>query len=102
MRDGPASRWNGSPRRPTRSTSRSAGRCCQGTLAMREAARVFTEIYDKNVWGFGSGHGSSLEVTSGYRQLITNFITHNAVRTVVDYGCGDWNFSRAIDWAGSH
>ena len=28
------------------------------------------------------------------------FLKDNAIRSVVDAGCGDWEFSQAIDWTG--
>ncbi len=59
---------------------------------------IFDEIYTKNGWGFGSGHGSLPRVTKGYRTFLSDFIKSNNVRSVVDYGCGDWQFSRLIHW----
>jgi hypothetical protein len=59
---------------------------------------VFEAIYKDNSWGFGSGHGSLPKVTKGYRAYIENFIKENHIKTVVDYGCGDWQFSKLIDW----
>jgi SAM-dependent methyltransferase len=61
---------------------------------------VFRQIYETNLWGFGSGHGARPHVTKGYRAFIENFIRENSVTTVVDFGCGDWQFSHLIDWAG--
>jgi SAM-dependent methyltransferase len=65
---------------------------------MSAAAEVFQQIYETNYWGFGSGHGSLPKVTKGYRSFIENFIRENQILTVVDVGCGDWQFSRLIDW----
>jgi hypothetical protein len=59
---------------------------------------VFVDIYQNNAWGFGSGHGSQAYVTKGYRSFVETFIRENGVRSIVDYGCGDWQFSRLIDW----
>ena len=59
---------------------------------------VFDEIYKHNGWGFGSGHGSLPSVTKGYRKLLEDFIRENNIKSVVDYGCGDWQFSRLVDW----
>lgn len=58
----------------------------------------FDEIYQKNLWGFGSGNGSLPSVTKSYRHFLEQFIAENNVTKVVDYGCGDWQFSRLIDW----
>jgi len=62
---------------------------------------VFTEIYNRNVWGGGSGHGSAASVTSPYRAYVERFVRENKVGTIVDLGCGDWQFSHLIDWNGA-
>ncbi|HEU4914156.1 MAG TPA: class I SAM-dependent methyltransferase [Candidatus Saccharimonadales bacterium] len=59
---------------------------------------VFDEIYNSNTWGFGSGHGSLPSVTRGYRNYLETFIRENNIRSITDYGCGDWQFSKLIDW----
>lgn len=64
---------------------------------MRTHKEVFTEIYDKNIWG-GSGGGSSPENTVEYRILLQKFMLDHKIRSVVDWGCGDWSFSRLMDW----
>lgn len=62
---------------------------------------VFADIYENDAWGCGSGAGSLASVTIGYRHFIESFIHLNNIRTVVDCGCGDWQFSRFIDWGGA-
>ncbi|HYH74965.1 MAG TPA: class I SAM-dependent methyltransferase [Candidatus Saccharimonadales bacterium] len=59
---------------------------------------VFDDIYTNNHWGFGSGHGSLPSVTKTYREYLEQFIRDNNITSVVDYGCGDWQFSKLIDW----
>jgi len=59
---------------------------------------VFDKIYASDTWGFGSGHGSLPSVTITYRNLLEQFIKINDIKSVVDYGCGDWQFSRLVDW----
>lgn len=66
---------------------------------MRTHKEIFTEIYDKNVWG-GSGGGSSPENTVEYRKLLQKFLKDYEINSVIDYGCGDWSFSHLIDWSG--
>lgn len=66
---------------------------------MKTHKEIFTEIYDKNIWG-GSGGGSTPENTVEYRKLLQSFLMENEIKSVVDYGCGDWAFSRLIDWKG--
>jgi hypothetical protein len=60
--------------------------------------QIFTEIYAKNGWGYGSGEGSLPQNTETYRTFLQQFIRDRHIRTVIDYGCGDWQFSRLIDW----
>ncbi|MBV9365928.1 MAG: class I SAM-dependent methyltransferase [Solirubrobacterales bacterium] len=59
---------------------------------------VFEEIYRKREWGNGSGAGSDPRATTGYREFLQRFVVENDIETVVDYGCGDWQFSRYVDW----
>ncbi len=65
---------------------------------------TFNRIYGTGEWakdptGTGtSGTGSTLEITREYRAYIEDFIKKNAVKSVIDAGCGDWSFSSAIDW----
>lgn len=66
---------------------------------MRTHKEIFTEIYDKNIWG-GSGGGSTPENTVEYRAFLQKFLKDYKIRSVVDYGCGDWSFSHLIDWTG--
>jgi SAM-dependent methyltransferase len=61
---------------------------------------VFNDIYARKIWGPGSGEGSLPEHTKGYRGFLEQFIRDRRVTRVVDYGCGDWQFSRLIDWSG--
>lgn len=59
----------------------------------------FQNIYDKGEWGHGSGPGSSPGRTIEYRAFLSRFIAENGVRDVTDLGCGDWQFSRFMDWS---
>lgn len=61
---------------------------------------AFTNIYDKNIWGCGSGVGSLPEATIHYREFLEKFLKENNIKSVVDFGCGDWQFSKLIDWSG--
>lgn len=58
----------------------------------------FDEIYAQNIWGHGSGEGSLPQYTRGYCAFLQQFLAGRGVRSVVDMGCGDWQFSREIDW----
>lgn len=65
---------------------------------------VFENIYKKNIWsmrgGYGSGPGSLPEKTVEYRNFLQDFIKKNKIKTILDAGCGDWQFSKLIDWSG--
>ena len=83
-------------------------------LGYREPARdpdaqrrvAFENIYAHAGWGrdkqgrANSGPGSTLEFTRLYRAFLQDFLAANQIRSVVDAGCGDWEFSQALDWAG--
>ena len=83
-----------------------------GYLLTREdradAARrqAFEQIYAKGLWatdpqGKGtSGGGSTLQATTLYRRFLQDFMAAYRIRSVVDAGCGDWEFSQALDWTG--
>jgi SAM-dependent methyltransferase len=60
----------------------------------------FREIYDKNEWGYGSGVGSLPLNNMEYIKFVKTFIERNAIQSVVDFGCGDWQFSRFMGWGG--
>jgi SAM-dependent methyltransferase len=70
------------------------------------AQRVFAYIYRHATWGTnaqGEGHsgpGSTLHATLIYRTFLQQFLKDNAIRSVVDAGCGDWEFSQRLDWSG--
>ena len=63
------------------------------------ATVAFTAIYVNKVWGGGSG-ASSYDLTQPYVRVLADFMRNNTVTSVVDVGCGDWQFSRAMDWGG--
>ncbi len=65
---------------------------------------VFTSIYKKAHWGKNengegsSGGGSTVEVTAEYRAFLQHFMEENKITSVIDVGCGDWEFSKLINW----
>ncbi len=63
---------------------------------------VFTKIYSENVWGenHSSGGGSSVEAASPYMDFLQKFLKEYHITSVIDFGCGDWQFSRYINWDG--
>lgn len=70
----------------------------------KELVQTFNGIYSRGDWakdpeGKGtSGSGSTLDVTREYRAYIEEFIKKHHVKSVVDAGCGDWEFSSATNW----
>ena len=48
--------------------------------------------------GKGSGPGSTPAYTEAWRDFLQAFLEEHGVETVLDFGCGDWQFSRLIDW----
>jgi SAM-dependent methyltransferase len=66
--------------------------------------QTFNRIYAEGSWGKDvtgkgtSGSGSTLEITREYRAYVEDFIRTHAIKSVVDAGCGDWGFSKAMDW----
>jgi glycosyltransferase involved in cell wall biosynthesis/SAM-dependent methyltransferase len=69
-----------------------------GEAAAEDLSSQFEKIYDAKHWGQGSGVGSMLEHTIEYRDFLKDFMQNNGIRSVIDLGCGDWKFSRYIDW----
>jgi SAM-dependent methyltransferase len=61
---------------------------------------IFEHIYAINEWRYGSGEGSLPINNRGYIRFLQRFMRQNNVRSVLDLGCGDWQFSRLIDWTG--
>ena len=67
---------------------------------------AFTKIYENGVWavdanGNGtSGPGSTIENTKEYVAFLQKFMKKNKIKSVVDIGCGDWEFSQHINWKG--
>lgn len=62
--------------------------------------QIFTRIYDRNEWLFGSGEGSLPSSTGEYRAFLQQFLQGHAIKSVTDVGCGDWQFSKLINWSG--
>lgn len=65
---------------------------------------IFSHIYEQGIWGRNaeglgiSGGGSLPENVTAYQWILENFIHSNAIHSIVDAGCGDWSFSKYIDW----
>ncbi len=80
-----------------------------GNLCAENAREeAFSYIYEAKVWGCNSdgegasGGGSVEETTRQYRKFLQDFFAVYEIRSVVDAGCGDWEFSKLIDWRNIH
>jgi SAM-dependent methyltransferase len=65
----------------------------------REAFRRHYDVALSD-WGGHSGAGSDAFHTTPYRAFVDRFMRMNGVRNVVDVGCGDWQFSRLMNFDG--
>jgi len=74
-----------------------------------EAANsAFSAIYSKDLWALASQewtaeHAGYEPLDSCYARfvrLLQDFVRHNNVRSVVEFGCGFWNYAASIDWGG--
>lgn len=58
----------------------------------------FEQIHAENKWLYGSGEGSQRQHTRRYTSFLQRFLRKYEIKSVVDMGCGDWQFSQFIDW----
>src|SRR4051794_34614165 len=69
-----------------------------------ETRTAFENIYRDANWGTNasgignSGTGSTVASTELYRRYLEMFMKEHDIKSVVDAGCGDWEFSQKIDW----
>lgn len=65
----------------------------------------FTSVYQRGCWGKNergegeSGWGSKPDACLEYMIFVQDFIRVHNVTSVVDAGCGDWLFSRYMNWS---
>ena len=59
----------------------------------------FSNIYEKNIWGSGSGSGSNFSHSNKFflKELRT-IIDNNNIKTIADCGCGDWEIMKNFDF----
>lgn len=69
------------------------------TINTNSINEVFDLIYQHDVWEGGSGPGSMPSNTIEYRAFIERFVETNNVKSITDFGCGDWQFSKHIDFS---
>jgi hypothetical protein len=64
---------------------------------------IFTRAYLKNSWGSKesrSGPSASLERTAALRTALPELFRELEIQSVLDCGCGDWNWMRHVDLTG--
>jgi len=61
---------------------------------------AFQRIYASHEWRGGSlsGPGSDPERTLEFRNFLEEFIEEKRIRSIVDFGCGDWAYARLVNW----
>jgi SAM-dependent methyltransferase len=70
-------------------------------LKSKPLEEIFTEIYEKNVWGgkpgtFYSGTGTENPSTQIYIAQLVRLINEKQIRSVLDIGCGDFTIMRQV------
>lgn len=71
-----------------------------------DLTHVFESIYETCEWGKNellegtSGSGSEFKNVQPYFNFLQTFLKENKIQSVVDAGCGDWQFSQFINWSG--
>jgi len=65
-----------------------------------ELTQTFAKKYEslEQDWGGNSGPGSDPYYNIPYRSFLETFLKINDIRSVVDVGCGDWQFSRFLNY----
>ncbi|WP_394953714.1 methyltransferase [uncultured Helicobacter sp.] len=61
---------------------------------------LFDVVYETNYWGSGSGSGSNENLCRDYVAFLQEFFKTHNITSIVDAGCGDWQFSKNIDFSG--
>jgi glycosyltransferase involved in cell wall biosynthesis/SAM-dependent methyltransferase len=69
-----------------------------GLKAPQSMRATFSGIYARDQWGNGSGPGSSMRVVKPYIAYLEQFLREHEIKSVLDVGCGDWQFSKTVDW----
>lgn len=62
--------------------------------------KVFENIYHKKIWYHGSGSGSLVSNTKEFRSFLTKYLKKHDIKSMIDIGCGDWQFMRLLDFSG--
>jgi len=66
----------------------------------RSAAKIFTETYNRNLWGSAesiSGTGSEFNQTKTLIKDLEKLLAELNIKTVLDIPCGDFNWMQKVD-----
>jgi SAM-dependent methyltransferase len=74
--------------------------------AGRSRQDIFSDIYDNKVWGASeqalySGPGSRPENVTRYAAFVSQFVAMHQIKSLVDFGCGDFEAGRRIELGGA-
>ena len=67
---------------------------------MRQGDEIFHSWYAPES-DHGSGPGSTIEATGGFRVYLEDFIRDHEIKSILDYGCGDFIWMRHVDLHGA-
>lgn len=62
-----------------------------------EMRSAFEDIYKNDRWTHSSGPGSMLQFNLPYMRFLESFVAANAIRSISDIGCGDFQFMKDVD-----
>src|ERR1700730_13724616 len=71
-----------------------------GTDSVETVSRRFEGIYSEDEWTLGSGPGSLRKANISLIRFLEGFLAANLVRSMVDFGCGDWQFMSGVNLEG--
>lgn len=64
--------------------------------------QIFSNIYEKRIWGVGSGPGSDMTQTKTIREALPQILQVYNVETFLDAPCGDFFWMKTIDLPVKH
>jgi SAM-dependent methyltransferase len=69
----------------------------QQAAAARYWALINKDKKERGIFESASGPGSTLDATTPIRSFIERIISEYSVETIVDIGCGDWNWMSQVN-----
>lgn len=72
------------------------------TYRTKAVEEIFTEIYDKKVWGevanskYSSGSGTTNPNTELYKNMLIDFLKSENVKSIFEIGCGDFTIMNDV------